>query len=120
MCSSSPVIAIVDDDKRVLQALLELLESAGYEALPFDSPNALLDSGVLYRITIVVTDIGMPEINGFELKRILHLSNPEISVILITGRYELIEGLSADDDSLILRKPFDSSALLSAISRSCR
>jgi FixJ family two-component response regulator len=114
------IIAVVDDDQRVANALQGLLESVGYEALSFRSADALLCSPDLGRISCVITDIGMPGINGFELRQRLHLDSPWISVILITGRYELVEDGLPHGKINILRKPFDSSELLAAISESLR
>jgi FixJ family two-component response regulator len=111
------LIGIVDDDQRVLNGLQQLLESVGYHVLSFRSANGLLASEVIDSITCVITDIGMPEVNGFELREILNRERPLVPVILITGRYELIENLPQESGMIILRKPFDSSALLSAISK---
>ncbi|MDS7598478.1 response regulator [Agrobacterium tumefaciens] len=117
--SSAPehthLIGIVDDDQRVLSGLQQLLESVGYDAVSFRSASGLLASGDLNRITCVITDIGMPEVSGFELREILNRVHPTLPVILITGRYELIENLPPENGLKILRKPFDSSVLLSAI-----
>lgn len=110
------LIGIVDDDQRVLNGLQQLLESVGYDVLSFRSASGLLTSDDLNNITCVITDIGMPEVNGFELRDILNREHPTLPVILITGRYELIENLPPENGMKILRKPFDSSVLLSAIS----
>ncbi|MEB2848050.1 response regulator [Endobacterium cereale] len=110
------IIGVVDDDHRVLSGLQQLLESVGYEVMPFRSARDLLTSNDLSRIECVITDIGMPEINGLELREILERRFPEKRVILITGRYELIENLPQKTGLKILKKPFDSAALLLAIS----
>ncbi|KQV36340.1 response regulator [Rhizobium sp. Root1204] len=117
MSDKRQLIAIVDDDNRVRQALRELLESAEYDALSFDGAEPLLCSPALARITCVVTDIGMPGLDGFRLREILHRDHPQLPVILITGRYELAEKLSAEDASSVLRKPFSGKAFLSVISQ---
>ncbi|MCS4243071.1 FixJ family two-component response regulator [Rhizobium sp. BIGb0125] len=116
MREQAHLIGVVDDDPRVLNGLQQLLESVGYDVLSFQSANGLLASNNLDSINCVITDIGMPEVNGFELREILSREHPQLPVILITGRYELIENLPPESDMRILRKPFDSITLLSTIS----
>src|SRR5262245_34415545 len=66
-----PVIAIVDDDPRVLESIEELLESAGHTARTFLSAEALLNSQSLAEIDCLITDIGMPGLGGFELRQLM-------------------------------------------------
>lgn len=117
MDSSSSVIAIVDDDIRLLESVQELLESAGFRVLRFSSGVEICESGVLEDIDCLVTDIGMPGMDGFELARIARTKRPDLPVILITGRHELIEARKAgsSDQCPIFRKPFDGKTLLAAI-----
>src|SRR5690606_25004267 len=61
------VAAIVDDDPRLLESLEELFESAGYEAYTFASAAGLLQRG-LAGLSVLVTDIGMPGMDGFALR----------------------------------------------------
>ncbi|MGP4670211.1 response regulator [Agrobacterium pusense] len=100
------LIGIVDDDRRVLNGLQQLLESVGTTFYRFRA-SGLLNSDHLNNITCVITDIGMPEANGFELRDILNREHPTLPVILIAGRYELIENLPPENGLKILRKPFD-------------
>ena len=60
------VIAVVDDDQRILESLEILLESADYGVRVFSSATALLD-GCSKGIDCVISDIGMPGMDGFEL-----------------------------------------------------
>jgi FixJ family two-component response regulator len=112
--SSKSVVAIVDDDPRVLESLEELLESAGYVARSFSSAGALLSSG-LSGIDLLITDIGMPEINGFELRDKLKRTRPELPVFLISGRHEILDQQSTQEADGLFQKPFDGQALLAAI-----
>ena len=108
------MIAIVDDDQRMIESLEELLESAGHTALAFSSAQALLNSRVLSGIDCLITDIGMPGMDGFELQRVVLDKRPDLPVILITGHHELSE-LSQVKSKLFFRKPFDGQVLLAAI-----
>ena len=108
------MVAIVDDDQRLLESLENLLESAGHAVRTFSSGRALLNSNALEDIDCLITDIGMPGMDGFELQRLMRESRPDLPVIMITGRHEIAE-LPQTIHNRFFRKPFDGRALLAAI-----
>ena len=110
------VVAVVDDDDRTLESLADLLEAAGYDVRLYTSGKMLWTHGGLSDIDCLISDIGMSEMDGFELRRLALSERPGLPVILITGRPEL----RAQDSSNIERdryfeKPFDGRQLLAAI-----
>jgi FixJ family two-component response regulator len=112
------VVAVVDDDSRVLESLEDLLESAGHVVHLFKSAQALLEDEAFGRIDCVISDIGMPVIDGFDLERLARAARPGLPVILITGRLELIKGrqiTTLGENRTFLLKPFSERALLGAI-----
>lgn len=114
MHDRKPTIAIVDDDPRLLESLEELLESAGYAACSFSSAGSLLSNG-LAELDLLITDIGMPAVDGFELREVVGKARPELPVFLITGRHEIADQNRAQGISGFFRKPFDAQALLAAV-----
>ena len=58
---------MVDDDRSILESLQKLLESADYTVRLFGSGTALLESGCIAEIDCLISDIGMPGMDGFEL-----------------------------------------------------
>jgi len=112
-------IAIVDDDARVLESIKDLLEAAGYSVLLFHSAEALIEGEGLDRLDCLITDIGLPLVDGFELGRIVRSTFPKLPVIFITGRHENADQQRAAEfgRQAFFRKPFDAAALLSAVSR---
>ena len=114
MSNPKSVVAIVDDDQRLLESLEDLLESAGHAVRAFSSAQALLNSNALPEIDCLITDIGMPGMGGFELQCLMSERRPDLPVILITGRHEIAE-LSLAKHNCFFRKPFDGQALLVAI-----
>jgi FixJ family two-component response regulator len=116
------VIAVVDDDQRVLESLEVLLESADWDARLFSSPTALLGSGCLQEIDCLISDIGMPEMDGFELVRVVQAARPGLPVILVTGRPDVLNRLPAEWPShyRVFKKPFDGQKLLTAIGNALR
>jgi FixJ family two-component response regulator len=111
------IVAVVDDDFRVLESLEDLLESAGHSVRPFPSARALLEDDCLSEIDCLIADIGMPVIDGFELQRMARDARPELPVILITGRHEVADQRRAMAHGYqgFFQKPFNGPALLAAI-----
>jgi len=111
------MIAVVDDDLRLLESLSDLLESAGYAVRLFRSAQSFLDDhAALSEADCLVADIGMPLIDGFELEKLTRQTRPNLPVILITGRHEIADQQRAiAQGNRLFRKPFDGQALLAAI-----
>ena len=114
MTDPKALVAIVDDDQRLLESLEDLLESAGHNVQAFSSAQKLLSSKALSEIDCLITDIGMPGMDGFELQRVMSEKRPDVPVILITGRHEFAD-LPKAKQRWFFRKPFDGQALLAAI-----
>jgi len=114
MSKRRPVVAVVDDDPRLLESLQDLLESAGYAAQGYSSAGSLLARG-LSGIDVLITDIGMPGMDGFELRDLVKKACPGLPVFLITGRHEIADQDRAQGISGFFRKPFDAQALLAAV-----
>ena len=110
-------IALVDDDQRVLESLKNLLESADHAVRPFASAAALLASGCLPQIDCLISDIGMPGMDGFELLRAVQTVRPELPIILITGHLDLLVQVPPVGMSQygLFKKPFDGEELLAAV-----
>jgi FixJ family two-component response regulator len=119
VAKSRPTVAVVDDDPRLLESLEELLESAGYASRSYSSADALLTKG-LNGVDLLITDIGMPGIDGFELRSIVRKTRPDLPVFLVTGRHEIADQDRAQGIGGFFRKPFDAHALLAAIGDALR
>src|SRR3546814_313966 len=97
----------------------DLLESADYLARCFSSAGSLLASG-LSGVDVLITDIGMPGMDGFELRDRVKKARPDLPVFLITGRHEIADQSRAQGISGFFRKPFDGQALLAAVGDALR
>lgn len=80
-----PLIAIVDDDDAVREALADLLEVEGLATQMFDSAVAFLACTLCERFDCVISDVRMPEIDGLELLRHLRARGAATPVIFITA-----------------------------------
>lgn len=114
-------IAVIDDDLRVLESLVNLLASFGYKAESYKSAEQFLESGTLSRIGCIVTDVEMRQMSGFGLLQYLKNSNCAVPVIIITGKpsarseaFYLESGAAG-----FFRKPVDGDALVELIGSVC-
>jgi FixJ family two-component response regulator len=116
------VVAVVDDDRSVLDSLEMLLASADYDVRVFASAPALLESGGLREIDCLISDVGMPVMDGFELARTVHAARPELPVILISGRPDLLNRSRRDvpGQHRLFKKPFSGPELLTTIGDALR
>jgi len=111
------MVAVVDDDRRVLGSLAALLESADYVVRPFDSAAAMLESGSLAEIDCLISDVGMPVMDGFELLQRVRAARPELPVILISGRSDALDRAAVGSGAgyRLFRKPFEGREFLAAV-----
>jgi FixJ family two-component response regulator len=79
------LIAIVDDDALIREALKDFLESAGYTSAAFSSAQRFLKSKRLAAVACLITDMRMPGTTGIELHQKLVDSGRAIPTILITA-----------------------------------
>jgi FixJ family two-component response regulator len=115
--SNRVVVALVDDDPRTLESLADLLEAAGYEVRLYSSARMVLRRG-LSDIDCLISDVGMPDMNGIELRRLALSARPELPVILITGRPEIrLQYPSIVQRDRYFEKPYDGQQLLTAVRR---
>jgi FixJ family two-component response regulator len=116
------VIAVVDDDRSVLESLEMLLASAEYDVRLFSSATALLESSGLREIDCLISDIGMPVMDGFELARRVQAARPELPIILVTGRPDLLNRSPLDVSARyrLVKKPFNGPELLTIVGDALR
>lgn len=91
--SDQPVISrvlIVDDDRIIVDSLAELLRVEGYEATGVNSVREAVEKLAKQDFAIVITDVNMPEADGFEMLRLMRDRYPDVVPIVITG-YGTIE-----------------------------
>jgi FixJ family two-component response regulator len=113
------LISIVDDDASMREALVGFVRSLGYEVRDFASAEDFLASNELERFACAITDIQMPGMNGFELKRELSTRHDSLPVIMITARAEpgIEERAMSSGATCFLRKPFEAEMLANCIQR---
>ena len=109
-------ILLVDDEKQFVDTLAERLAMRGFSArVAYDGPQAL--KAVEEPTDVIVLDLRMPGMDGFEVLRSVKKSNPQVQVIILTGH-----GGDAEEQTAyrmgaynFLKKPMDIDELLNSI-----
>ena len=119
MPQSTLVVAAVDDDRRIRESVQSVLESAGYEAVTFESAEAFLNSGVLSNVNCVLADVRLPGIDGIELQRRIRHRRPTLPIIFMTAHddEDIRRRALRDGAVAFMVKPFDGGELLEHVAR---
>jgi FixJ family two-component response regulator len=117
-----PLIAVIDDDESFRIALVESLCSLGYGAQGFASAEEFIACDGEELRDCVITDIHMPGMSGFDLRRFLTARGSKIPLIMITARAEPdLEAKAAASGAVgLLRKPFEADALIGCLQRALK
>jgi CheY-like chemotaxis protein len=110
-------ILVIDDDVLVLTVLEAMLSSAGYDVRVTDDPQNALELVWKEDFDAVITDLGMPTVDGWAVARQVKAKNTKTPVIVVTGwgvKHEKRDLLSRGVD-LLFSKPVDLPILLGAV-----
>ena len=114
-------ILVVDDEETVRNLLQRTLEEAGYDVITAANGQEALDKVSQFNISLMLLDIKMPGLSGFEvLERIRQHSNVPVIMLTAIGDVTKVRdslALGADD---YIRKPFKRGELLARIKAKLR
>jgi FixJ family two-component response regulator len=115
-------IAVIDDDLRVLESLMNLLASCGYQAEGYCSAEEFLDSGGLLKSSCVITDVEMRQMSGLGLLQHIKSNADSLPVVIITGKpSENSESFYLERGAVgFFRKPVDGDALVDLLKGVCK
>ena len=107
-------ILVVDDDKHVRYVMRELLELENYTVFTAENGERALELMLDTHVDLVIVDIMMPKMDGYEFTKELRSFNPELPVLMVSAK-QLPEDrkrgfLSGIDD--YMSKPLDNEELL--------
>jgi DNA-binding NarL/FixJ family response regulator len=112
-------LLLVDDEPNLLRAVEACLQAEGYEVLAARSAREALVRITTYVPDLIITDIRMPGMDGFEFARHLHQApiTSLIPVVFLTAKGEMsdrVKGFRSGVDAY-LTKPFEPEELLAAV-----
>jgi FixJ family two-component response regulator len=114
---STKLVAIVDDDDSMRNALDGLLKAVGFPAQAFASAEEFLKSGQQHQTSCLIADIRMPGMSGLELQAHLNAESCRIPIIFITAHGDAKMRMQALRAGAVefLSKPFDEEVLLESV-----
>ena len=100
---------VVDDDRSIRWVLEKALKGASMDVRTFENADSALRSLDRDHPDVIISDIRMPGMDGFEFLHNVHTRNPELPVIIITAHSDLDSAVSAYQGGAFeyLPKPFD-------------
>jgi DNA-binding NtrC family response regulator len=120
-----PAIWIIDDDQSIRWVLEKTLANNGYQVTAFESASVALTrfkrSANDQRPRLIITDVRMPGIDGFELLKQIKNISPQTPVIVMTAYSDLDSTMQGFQDGAFefLSKPFDIDDALELVARAC-
>jgi DNA-binding NtrC family response regulator len=107
-------ILVVDDDTQVLKYLARSLEQAGYLVEGTTSSKQALQLIDRQKFDLLVADLNMPELDGFDLLKKTHVS---LRVLIISGWMDgmLLSAAKAMGAAAVMKKPIAAAALVDKV-----
>jgi CheY-like chemotaxis protein len=115
-------ILVIDDDPGTRDALVAILERAGYRITSLAGSDAEIEDACRslgYRLAVV--DYHLPHHNGLEVARRLKECMPDCRILLISSELPSLQEIGADPGLVdrFLAKPFSKEAILEAVTQLC-
>jgi DNA-binding response OmpR family regulator len=107
-------VLIVEDDAAMLRGLRDNFAFAGYTVLTADDGEKGLDTALEVKPDLIILDIMLPKVNGYEICRLLRKEKLDMPIIMLTAKGEesdIILGLNLGADDYVT-KPFSIKELL--------
>jgi DNA-binding response OmpR family regulator len=114
---TSELILLVDDEPSIIQLSRMYFERDGFRVQEISDGEAALEAVAKYRPALIVLDVMLPKLDGFEVCRKLRAGGDQTPIIMLTARDEDIDKilgleLGADD---YLTKPFNPRELIARV-----
>lgn len=117
MPAARPRILVIDDEPAILRGLCDVLAYRGYQPAAAASGDDGLCQGLASGFDLVILDLMLPGIDGFEVCRALRAHDPRLPILMLTARgreEDVLEGFRCGSDDYVT-KPFSVSLVLARI-----
>jgi DNA-binding response OmpR family regulator len=113
------MVLVADDERDMVETLKFSLETHGYRCLEAYDGQDALDKARTERPDLIILDVMMPKINGFQVSRLLKFDKKykHIPIIMLTARTQEKDRLIGDETGAdkYLTKPFEMDELISSV-----
>jgi FixJ family two-component response regulator len=117
------VVAVVDDERALREALESLLRSAGYRIRTYSSAEEFLRYELFDDVACVVLDVRLRGINGLALQQRMSEKRMRVPIVFMTGHIDARGQLRSQalhcGAAAFLNKPFADQELLDAVKSAC-
>ncbi|MBN9213312.1 MAG: DNA-binding response regulator [Microbacterium sp. SCN 70-200] len=110
-------ILVVDDEPHIVALVTRALHAEGHDTVVADDGQAALDRAVQGDIDLIILDVGLPSMDGFEVLRALRAEGERMPVIMLTARSaasDAVDGLDAGASDYV-PKPFSVAELMARV-----
>jgi DNA-binding response OmpR family regulator len=110
-------VLIIEDDSTMLRGLKDNFEYSGYNVITASDGEAGLNAALDTKPDLIILDIMLPKINGYEICRLIRREKLDMSIIMLTAKGEesdIILGLNLGADDYVT-KPFSIKELLARV-----
>ncbi|MCK6601627.1 MAG: response regulator transcription factor [Bacteroidetes bacterium] len=122
MSLSHGKILVVEDDQQLRSIISERLQDEGFTVLALPDGRTLLQQVGQFLPDVVILDVMLPDISGFDLCRMVREKNPLLPVVMLTSReseIDRVRGLEMGADDYVT-KPFSYYELIARIRTNLR
>ncbi|HWN19700.1 MAG TPA: response regulator [Gemmatimonadales bacterium] len=116
--NARPTVLLVEDDEMLRRLLSRILGDENFRVLEAENGDIALKllSGLNRPPEVVLTDVAMPVMDGFQFARIFRSLYPAVPILFMTGALLQVQGTPLRDmGARVLVKPFHADVLLEAV-----
>ena len=110
-------VLVIDDEEEVCEVVSRVLGAEGHQVTAALSGREGVDAFCRDRHDLVITDLGMPEMSGYDVVERIREVDPQVTLVILTGWGEEMddERVSSGEVAAVIRKPFDIDEFLEMI-----
>jgi len=110
-------VLLIEDDRSIARSIELMLKSESFKVYTTDLGEEGVDLGKLYDYDIIVLDLNLPDMSGFEVLRLLRVSRVSTPILILSGLVDIrdkVKGLGFGADDYV-SKPFHKDELVARI-----
>ncbi|MBA53310.1 MAG: sigma-54-dependent Fis family transcriptional regulator [Pseudomonadales bacterium] len=115
-------VLVVEDDSSLREAIMDTLDVSGFTVDGVDCAESALDWLRQFQCDLVISDVNMPGMNGYQLMREIATEYPQLPVLIMTAYGSISNAVEAIRNGAVdyLEKPFSTEKLVSVVEKYVR